>query len=228
MGRWCTMGLGEWWLSYAHNCRHISLEKRKGFLFSLFIRSYQMALPFPCTKKARSCCYPTASLQTEAWLMVPFLNSSMEKRGVNTGKGKLDKCCHPPCLQASGNSGGESQVGLSKSCLCSGQMRRSRARWGLRTALSLPGQAHVAASRLCLGSPGWPGAGNRRRAGGPSGGIMGPDNRTTDVTLPAICSQRQPCPCPSDFAPPPSLALVWGARGRAGQRWQVKAGYDTG
>lgn len=34
---------------------------------------------------------------------------------------------------------------------------------------------------------------------------MGLDNCTTDVTLPAICSKRQPCPPspPPRFAPPP-------------------------
>lgn len=46
---------------------------------------------------------------------------------------------------------------------------------------------------------------------------MGPDNRATDVTLPAICSPRQPCP------PPP-------ARGTAGlgDVDQGRQGNDTG
>ena len=61
-------------------------------------------------------------------------------------------------------------------------------------------------SQLPLSWQPWPRTGNRRRAGGPSGGIMGPDNRTTDVTLPAICSQRQPCPCPSMSPPGQGLA----------------------
>lgn len=90
-------------------------------------------------------------------------------------------------------------------------------RWGLRAALSLPGQSLIPAGCLCLGSPGRLGAGNRRRAGGPSGGIMGLDNRATDVTLPAICSQRQPCPLSSSspalpHCPPPPWLMAGGGR----------------
>lgn len=60
---------------------------------------------------------------------------------------------------------------------------------------------------------------------------MGPDNRATDVTLPAICSQHQPCPpCTPHFAPLPPSALVRGARGRAGPGagggWPVMADGD--
>lgn len=103
------------------------------------------------------------------------------------------------------------------------EARRSGMRRGLGAAFWLPGQPRVAASRLCLGSPGRSGAGNRRRAGGPSGGIMGPDNRATDVTLPAICSPRQPCP------PPPSPSE--GSQGQStalGGFGQRRQGNDTG
>lgn len=174
---------------------------------------------------------------TEALLMVPFLISNVEKRRVSTGKTKLYKFTHPPppSTQAGGaelaarwglpkcfalyqpvsfpkrrtppleSPGWDAQVQLSLL-----EARRSGTRRGLGAALRLPGQPRVAASRLCLGSPGRPGAGNRRRAGGPSGGIMGPDNRATDVTLPAICSPRQPCP------PPPSPSEGSQGQSRAG------------
>lgn len=48
---------------------------------------------------------------------------------------------------------------------------------------------------------------------------MGPDNRATDVTLPAICSPRQPCP------PPPSTGEPGARQGCGRQRRQ---GNDTG
>lgn len=143
----------------------------------------------------------------------------------------------PPSPKGSRHPGHHGTGMHRSSSLCPGQARRSGRRWGLRAALLLPGQPHVAAGRLCLGSPGRPGAGNRRRAGGPSGGIMGPDNRATDVTLPAICSQHQPCPpCPPPLRPTASPSPGAGSQGqsRAGGggglasdgRW--RQGNDTG
>lgn len=46
---------------------------------------------------------------------------------------------------------------------------------------------------------------------------MGPDNRATDVTLPAICSPRQPCP------PPPSPGAGSQGQSRAGGCWPAEA-----
>lgn len=47
--------------------------------------------------------------------MVLSLNSGMEKKGASTGKSKLDKCSHAPCLLTGRKSGGESQVESPKS-----------------------------------------------------------------------------------------------------------------
>lgn len=167
--------------------------------------------------------------------MVPILSSNMEKR-LRTGKSKLDKFSHPllparrqeeqswrpggvcphasPSISPPPSQKGEHHPqdgwdGMSRfGSLC---WRRGAAGGGEHSALPLAArQPRVAAIRLCLGSPGRPGAGNRRRAGGPSAGIMGPDNRATDVTLPAICSPRQPCP------PPPSRGAGSQGQSRAG------------
>lgn len=83
-------------------------------------------------------------------------------------------------------------AGLGFFGLCKRQ--GSASRWAASSAPSF--WAAPRCSRPPLSQQPRPGAGSGRRAGGPSGGIMGPDNRATDVTLPAICSQHQPCPCP--------------------------------
>lgn len=50
--------------------------------------------------------------------MVLFLKSGMENRGVSTGKSKLYKCSHSPCLHTGGRRGGETQGGVAQK-LCS-------------------------------------------------------------------------------------------------------------
>lgn len=49
---------------------------------------------------------------------------------------------------------------------------------------------------------------------------MGLDNHATDVTLPAICSQHQPCPLsPPSPSSPHCLPQPWCGEPRAKQGW---------